>query len=114
MLHRMYTVFDVKSELHSTPILLATEMQALRSFTNMANDPSNDVGRNPEDYSLWWIADYEDTTGTVIALPTKKCVAHAIDMRKSKTDWLDPNEQQAFKDAVLGVLMQANQEKIDD
>ena len=103
----MYAILDQKSELYCQPLLLNTEMQALRAFTNMANDTKTDIGRNPEDYSLWWIGDYEDTTAAIIPAPAKKCIGFAIDLR-TQQDWLDPDQFDAFKDTVLGILMQAD------
>lgn len=36
---------------------------AVRSFTDMMNDPQSDVSRHPEDYELWQLSQWHSGTG---------------------------------------------------
>ena len=43
----------------------------------MANDTESKISKHPEDYTLWHLGSYEDSSATLTPLKTKKCLAHA-------------------------------------
>lgn len=62
---KMYTVYDQKAETHNSPLCYQTVGQALRAFTDAANDPNSAIAKHPEDYTLLEIGTFDDSRGTV-------------------------------------------------
>lgn len=60
MLIQLYSVFDQKTRVFCKPFYAENDQTALRSFTYAANDPTQDVGRWPEDYSLYHLGAFDD------------------------------------------------------
>jgi hypothetical protein len=67
MLLKMFSIYDEKAVAHVTPFFMHNEMMALRQFKNMCFDKNSQIGTNPEDYSLWCVGEFDDSTGEVIA-----------------------------------------------
>lgn len=62
MQHKIYTIYDTKSEAYLQPFFLKTHGLAVRTFTDCVNDPKHQFGRHPADYNLFFLGDFEDTT----------------------------------------------------
>jgi len=57
-------VFDEKSGIYASPFTSINKDTARRDFRYVVTkDPSSDLYRNPIDYHLFQIADYDDNTG---------------------------------------------------
>lgn len=82
MMHKMYAVFDSKAAFFSKPFYDTSEGSAIRNFSDGVNDsstPNNMWNKHSEDYSLFQIGEYEDTTGELIAcLPKSIVTASAL------------------------------------
>lgn len=63
MKYKVYTIFDSKIGAYMQPFFRRANGEAIRDFTELANDKSKTVGLNPEDYCLFYIADYDDESG---------------------------------------------------
>lgn len=63
MIHKIYSVFDSKSEAHSLPFYQQHEGQALRTFSDWVNDPVTPYSKHPSDYTLFSLGEYDDVTG---------------------------------------------------
>lgn len=76
----VYTIYDVKSQVHHPPFVVFSKNEALRMFTDMANDPKSTISRHPEDYLLFHIADFNQVTGSIVPLetPYKMAVASSL------------------------------------
>jgi len=57
-----YVIFDNKAKLYNKPFYFPNNMVALRACEDLANDPSTDLSKHPEDFSLWKIGVYDDCT----------------------------------------------------
>ena len=51
----VYTIFDSASSAYMRPFFMSSDGQALRSFTDISQDAEHEVGKHPEDYSLFRI-----------------------------------------------------------
>ena len=71
MKFKVFTIFDVKAEAYLPPFFMHAKGLAERAFINMAKDPSNQIGLNPEDYTLFEIAEFDDSNATLVMLPAK-------------------------------------------
>jgi hypothetical protein len=73
----LYTIYDSKEEIYYQPFFLLNDAVALRQFGDMANEETSKISKHPEDYTLWHLGSYEDSSATLTPLKTKKCLAHA-------------------------------------
>lgn len=58
----MYVIHDSKAAIYNKPFFQLNRDVAIRTATDLANDPQSEVSRNPEDYSLFCIGEYDDET----------------------------------------------------
>lgn len=66
---KIYSVFDVKTDMFMTPFFMSTNGQAMRAFSDLASDKNTTVGRHPEDYKLLCIGLFDDEQGVVTPMP---------------------------------------------
>ncbi|QXP08637.1 MAG: nonstructural protein [Arizlama microvirus] len=57
---RMFSIYDIKAESFMTPFFFPANGQAVRAFSDLANDKNTLVGRHPSDYKLCYIGDFDD------------------------------------------------------
>ena len=62
---KVYAMFDAVSAVFTRPVFLNTVAEARRGFTAEAVNPESPVGKNPEDYSIYEIGEYDDTNGYI-------------------------------------------------
>ena len=58
-----YTIYDVASGIYMRPFFSQADGQAVRGFKDMATDATHEVGKHPEDYTLYRIGTFNDITG---------------------------------------------------
>lgn len=79
MRHFIYSIFDTASGIYMRPFTMASDGQVLRMFKDIACDADHDIGKHPEDYSVFRIGEYDDNTGE-IKPEIKTCLATALEM----------------------------------
>lgn len=72
---RAYSIKDEKSLSFNTPFFALSDGVAIRNFSDLVHDQQSLVARHPEDFSLWLIACFDETEGTLIPVERK----HLID-----------------------------------
>lgn len=68
MLHKLIAIYDSKSETYMRPATAKTKGEALRSFITEANNSKSKLNMYPEDFSLWIIGEFDDSSGQIIPL----------------------------------------------
>ena len=58
-----YTIYDTASATYLRPFFTNADGQAMRSFKDIATDADHDIGKHPEDYTLFRIGTFDDNTG---------------------------------------------------
>ena len=58
-----YTIYDVASGVYMRPFFSQADGQAVRGFKDIATDADHEIGKHPEDYTLYRIGAFNDTTG---------------------------------------------------
>lgn len=58
----LYVIYDSKSGIYNKPFHQLNRDVALRTATDLANDPNSEISKFPEDYSLFLIGTYDDET----------------------------------------------------
>ena len=65
MILKMFSILDAKVGTYSPPFYMPTVAAGLRAFADVASTPDNNIGKHPEDYSLFQIGEYDDSIGEV-------------------------------------------------
>ncbi len=66
MLLRAFTVYDSKVEAYLRPFFMQTASEAIRAFRDTVNDGQSAFSKHPEDYTLFDIGTFDETTGEMI------------------------------------------------
>jgi hypothetical protein len=61
MLHQIYSIHDVKTQLYHKPFFLTNNATAIREFQSLVNDQTTTIGKYPSDYSLHVMGEWDDT-----------------------------------------------------
>lgn len=64
---KLYAIRDIKANAFADPFHLSNDAVAVRAAKQAANDPSTHLFKNPEDYQLWYLGDYDTETGALVA-----------------------------------------------
>lgn len=76
MILQMYSIFDSAAAAYLRPFYCQTDGEALRAFTDIATDADHNIGKHPEDYSLYRVGQFDDNKGKLVPLD-KECLATA-------------------------------------
>ena len=89
MLKKIYTIRDSKGEIYHTPFFQNTHGEAERSFRTAVNDPQTSIYKYPEDYSLWYMGEYDDNTGLFKTKPPEHMIQAIACVKKTTIASLD-------------------------
>lgn len=90
MKYKVYAVHDVKAEAFMMPFFMQTDGQAIRGFADAVNDNSNQIGKHPQDYTLFCIGEYSDATGALTA-QEKKSLGNGVEYLSKE---INPDQQE--------------------
>jgi hypothetical protein len=57
----IYTVYDSKAECYLSPFYCKSKGEALRSFAEIANDKQSQIGKYPEDFTMFELGEFDDS-----------------------------------------------------
>lgn len=63
MFLRAYTFLDAKTGYHSAPMFFLTDGAMVRATIELGMDMNTTIGRHPEDFILYFIGGFDDSTG---------------------------------------------------
>lgn len=66
---KIFTILDIKTELHSPPFFMNSRGEAVRAFKDLANDQNTTVGKHPADFKLVYIGIWEEEKGMFVNDP---------------------------------------------
>ena len=71
------SIRDSAADAYGRPFFLPSVGVAIRSFTDEVNRPSEDnqIYQHPEDFDLFELGEFDDTTGRFVLLDTPKQLA---------------------------------------
>ena len=78
----IFSVFDSKAETFNTPFFMAAKGQALRGFQDEVNRPESEIGKHPEDYTLFCIGEVDLDTGKITPLSSPTSMGLAIEYKE--------------------------------
>ena len=69
---KMYSIYDQIAKAYQNPIYAVNDGAAIRIFQEAVNDEQTYLSKAPQDYIMFFIADYDEQTGTIQSdLPRK-------------------------------------------
>ncbi len=80
MVKNIYVIYDSKAGLYNTPFFMVNDQVALRSFTDLSQDKSTDVGRHPEDFTLFKVGLYDDVIADFQLFKPAETMCRAIEV----------------------------------
>lgn len=69
---KIFTIFDSKAEAYQAIFTARATGEAIRQFADMANDRETQIGRHPEDFTLFEIGEFSQDNGRIEAMETKR------------------------------------------
>lgn len=78
MILKMFAVYDSKVGAYMAPFFMSSTGQALRAFIDTASDKETQVGKHPEDFTLFELGEYDDSCAVIHSLDTPKSIGVAI------------------------------------
>lgn len=79
---QIFSVLDTAAQIFSQPFYMHNEATALRVVKNCVNNPEHNYSLNPEDYNLYHMGEFDDTTGTITNNPVKVTRLDALVQKK--------------------------------
>ena len=70
MILKIFSVFDTAVGAYASPMFLHSRAQAVRAFTDAIADPSTNICKHPQDFTLFYLGEYDDQTGYFTSLDT--------------------------------------------
>lgn len=84
MIRKVFTIYDKKAKLYNTPFMDVAIGPAERNFRMLVNDGKSVPSEFPEDFELFYVADFEEETATYTNLTEKVKVCGALDVKEKK------------------------------
>lgn len=84
MIFTLLTVFDKATGAFLPPFSVAHVNVGLRAFADQVNNQQSDIGRHPEDFTLFRIGTFDDATSKIELLNAPESIANAIQYAKPK------------------------------
>lgn len=81
MIHKLLSVYDVKSEAYSKPVAVPAVGAGIRAFADAINEGSTDYAKHPEDYDMYEMGDFDDVSGVILPLAKPKFLAKASSLK---------------------------------
>lgn len=85
MNYKMYSIFDTKSRVYAQPWFSVNDATAIRSFSQVANDPSTQIFHHPEDFILYQIGHFSDDSGVCMATTPPVHLGAASNFKREDT-----------------------------
>lgn len=89
MKHRVFVIYDDKAKAYLSPFFLPQVGMAVRTFSDLVNDPGHNFGRHPGDYSLFLVGEFEDTSGQWTLEPTFSLLCVGSELKDLPSDSRD-------------------------
>lgn len=86
MKHKIFNVYDSKSEAWGTPLFFDCRANALRSLSEAVNKLTDDnqIAKYPADFTFFEIGEYDRDSGLISVYETKVNLGLAIEYKKAE------------------------------
>jgi len=76
----LVALYDRATEAYAPVMTVHTKGEAIRSFRQAVNDRDTPINKNPTDYELYKVGDYDDEHGTIT--PCMELIGRAEDYKE--------------------------------
>lgn len=80
MIKNVYVIYDSKAEFYNQPFFLINDEIALRSALDLRRDTNTEIGRHPEDFTLFKIGTYDDSTAVLETDQAREVICRFIEL----------------------------------
>ena len=80
---KVFSVYDAKVEKFLQPFFAPTVGAAERAFGEACNDPTHQFYKHPEDFTLFHVAEWDETTGEIATVDVLHALGLAILFKKA-------------------------------
>lgn len=77
----MFTVYDQAAEAYLPPFYFGTNAQAKRAFAETVNQPGHSFFKHPQDYTLFNLGVFDDSTAKITQNPTPISMGTALEYK---------------------------------
>ena len=78
---KMYAIRDNKTEVFNNPFISHTDMSAMRTVYGAMDQ--NLLSTYPEDFSLWYLGEFDDVTGAITPEVPPKIVITLLEIKRN-------------------------------
>ena len=79
MILKIFTVFDSGISAYMRPFFDVARGSALRSFADIVQDKTSAIGKHPQDFTLFEIGEYDDSTAKITTYDAPVSLGVAIE-----------------------------------
>lgn len=72
-----YSIYDRKANCYNIPFFAQTDGVAVRNFQDLVSDSRSTVYRYPDDFSLYKVGEFNETSGALITLDAPSHISNA-------------------------------------
>lgn len=69
---QVFSIYDAVSRNYNLPFYMINVESAVRAFDNALADPEAPASKNPQDYSLFHIGEYDDDGGMLASISPER------------------------------------------
>ncbi|MDB4312225.1 hypothetical protein N9937_02220 [bacterium] len=85
MIHKIFTVFDVKARAYLPPFFLPEQGMAIRVFSDCINAKDHQFNKHPEDYTLFTLGTFDDSLAEISEIPAQS-IHNGIELLRDNND----------------------------
>jgi len=96
MIVKVFSIYDTAAGVYRQPFYAHADGEAMRVFYDLSINAEHEIGRHPEDYSLFLVAKYDDNKGCFIDLQ-RDCLVTALECVAASRQTGDAHKQRDLK-----------------
>lgn len=70
----LYAIYDRASGIYDGPVPGHSDGQMIRKFSDLACSAEHEIGKHPDDYTLFRVGNWNDGTGELNDIPSEKLI----------------------------------------
>ena len=82
---RLYSIYDQCAKAYNQPLFMLSDEVAQRSFTDAVNDPETNFFKHPSDYTMFYLGEFDDSSGTFELASQPIKIVGALEVKQSFT-----------------------------
>lgn len=79
---KMYAIYDSAAGAYLQPFFFHQDGLALRAISDCVADPSHNFAKHPDDYTLFYIGEFDDQTGDIVPAVPAESLGNLIEFKQ--------------------------------